>query len=189
MLYGHHMEKNAMFGELGQFAKQDYFDTRRYGSLYFDGKDHGVEFFAFLHVDAYDGRVFRTGIQGDAAKSDYLATLLGKAMHTRDIGVTISDRVVLLATCSSATTNGRDILVGRITDELYEDTFMTTETKVAPKIPGTDGLVSIWEIIPLWARLAAGALLLLIAALALDHIRKQPKRRNPAQKTPAPQKG
>jgi sortase B len=189
MLYGHHMEKNAMFGELGQFAKQDYFDTRRYGALYFDGKDHGVEFFAFLHVDAYDNSVFRTGIRGDAAKSEYLATLLSKAMNTRDIGVTISDRVVLLSTCSSATTNGRDILAGRITDELYEDAFMTTQTTGAPRIPGTDGLVSLWDLIPLWARLAAGATLLLIAALALDHIRKQPKRGKPAQRTPAPQKG
>jgi sortase B len=188
MLYGHHMEKNAMFGELGQFANKEYFDARRYGSLYFDGKDHGIEFFAFLHVDAYDTGVFRTGITGDAAKTQYLNTLLGKAINTRETGVTINDRVVLLATCSSATTNGRDILAGRITDELYEDAFMTTQTTSAPRIPGTDGLVSLWDIIPLWARLAAGAALLLIAALALDHMRKRPKRERPARKIPAPQK-
>jgi sortase B len=190
ILYGHHMEKNAMFGELGQFANKKYFDDRKYGSLYYDGRDHGIEFFAFLHVDAYDGKVFRTGITGESAQREYLAMLLERAMHTRETDVTINDRFVLLATCSSGTTNGRDILVGRITDELYEDAFMTTETTGAPRIPGTDGLVSLWELIPLWAKLAAAAALLLTAALALDHMRRRPKQKlGLRQKTPEPQKG
>ncbi|MGN1276858.1 MAG: hypothetical protein ACI4UK_07705, partial [Floccifex sp.] len=35
-----------------------------------------------------------------------------------------SDRLILLSTCSSDSTNGRIVLVGRITTETYEDTFV-----------------------------------------------------------------
>jgi sortase B len=128
-------------------------------------------------VDAYDGSVFRTGITGDTARKEYISTLLKKALHTREEEVTINDRIVLLATCSSSTTNGRDILVGLITDDLYEDTFKTTETTGAPRIPGADRLISIWGLIPLWEKITSIAALLLIAALALDHTRKRSRRR------------
>ena len=50
------------------------------------------------------------------------------AMHKRDVGVTKEDYIILLSTCSSDSTNGRDILFGRITEELYEDQFSNMET-------------------------------------------------------------
>jgi sortase B len=167
ILYGHHMEKNAMFGEIGRFADKDFFDDRAYGALYYGGKEHGLEFFAFLHADAYDGRVFRSGITGGEEARAYLALLLKTAVNTRDAGVTEEDRIVLLSTCTSSdATNGRDILVGRITDELYEDTF-DTETGDGGLMPAVDGVVSLWKRIPFRLRPLIPALLLLAAALGL----------------------
>jgi len=84
ILYGHHMEKKAMFGEIGSFADRDMFDTRRYGNLYFGGKDHGIEFFAFVHTDAYDSTVFTAIVAGEQARQAYLNNLLAKAIHKRD---------------------------------------------------------------------------------------------------------
>jgi sortase B len=121
ILYGHHMEKKTMFGEIGMFADRAYFDEREYGSLYYGGREHGLEFFAFLHVDAYDEEIFRTGITGEDEQEAYLGALISAATHTRGTGVTADDRIVLLSTCSSGTTNGRDILVGKITDTGGED--------------------------------------------------------------------
>ena len=115
IIYGHHMEKRMMFGEIGEFKGKEKFDAHRYGNLYFDEKDHGIEFFAFVHADAYDFSVFSPNVKGEL-KQKYLDGLLAKAIHTRDIGVTVDDRIVLLSTCSSNSTNGRDILVGIITD-------------------------------------------------------------------------
>jgi sortase B len=164
ILYGHHMEKNAMFGNLGLFTDRSFFDTRAYGSLYYDGREHGLEFFAFLHIDAYDGRIFRSGITDPGESRDYLALLLESAVYTRDIGVTEEDRIVLLATCSSGFTNGRYILAGRISDDIYEDGFKTTE---GMRIPGADRLISLWGLIPPWLVLALGLMLLLASALLL----------------------
>jgi sortase B len=157
ILYGHHMEKEAMFGEIGLFADQSYFDERKYGALYYDGVEHGLEFFAFLRADAYDSEVFRTKVSDEDA-AGYLAMLLDRAERTRDIGVTTDDRIVLLSTCTAGPeTNGRDILVGRITDEVFPDAFLTIDT---PRTPGgalPDRLKSLWELLPLWAWGAIGA--------------------------------
>jgi sortase B len=123
ILYGHHMEKKAMFGEIGDFAEKTVFETHRYGNLHLDGKDKGIEFFAFVHADAYDSAVFAANVEGEA-KQVYLNGLFEKALYTRDISVTVDDRIILLSTCSSDSTNGRDILVGRITDEVFSDPFL-----------------------------------------------------------------
>ena len=126
ILYGHHMAKKAMFGEIGEFSDREMFDTHKYGNLYFDGKDHGIEFFAFLHTDAYDNAVFSANVDEDRRQS-YYDDLMAKTMYKRDIEITTRDNIVLLSTCSSDSTNGRDILIGRIVDEVFDDPFLNME--------------------------------------------------------------
>ena len=155
ILYGHHMEKRVMFGEIGYFSDQNMFDTHQYGNLYFEGQDYGLEFFAFLHADAYDSTVFYANVKNDDQQA-YLSNLLEKAIYLRDIGITLNDRIILLSTCSASSTNGRDILIGRIGDELFEDPFITTQTTGGKNKDSRNGLVK--EIV-LWP-------LLLLLALA-----------------------
>ena len=149
IIYGHHMDKEVMFGGVDKFIDKTYFDERQYGNLFYGGKDHGVEFFAFLEADAYDGTLFSVALP-ENVRQQYLDNLLAKAKHTREIGVSIEDRIVLLYTCTSNTTNGRHILVGRITDEIHADVFQTDET--VEKGRGVDGQ-TIWSFfrqIPIW---------------------------------------
>ena len=157
ILYGHHMAKKVMFGEIDEFADKSKFDSHRYGNLYFDGKDHGIEFFAFLHTDAYDHAVFNANVNDDARQS-YLDNLLVKATHARDIGVTIHDHIVLLSTCSSDSTNGRDILIGKLTDEVFDDQIITESDDAAPGTSIRDRIV---EKIPLWLPMLAITLIAL----------------------------
>lgn len=170
IIFGHHMEKQTMFGELGLFSDKDYFDARLYGNLYYDGKEHGLEFFAFLHTDAYDTSVFTPNIRGEETQQAYLDGLLRKATFTRDIGVTIGDHIVLLSTCSSESTNGRDILIARITDDVYEDTFITTEVNNTGTWLGVDRQTGIWLIIALAVLLA---LIILSIVIYYKHKKKK----------------
>jgi sortase B len=165
------MEKIAMFGNLGLFSDASYFNARRYGLLYHSGKEHGLEFFAFLHADAYDRAIFRTGIANQADQTAYLDMLLERASHTRDVPVTIADRIVLLSTCSASSTNGRDILVGRITDELYPDTF---EKEGPPVITGPNFRTDLMDAVSFWSKIAA--LVLLLILLAILAFRRKKKR-------------
>jgi len=137
ILFGHHMEKKKMFGEIGNFSDRAMFDSRRYGNLYFGGEDHGIEFFAFVHTDAYDRAVFTPNVKG-ATRRAYLNNLLTQAIYKREIGITVEDHIILLATCSSSSTNGRDILVGRITDRVYANPFLGTDTDDGKKTVSAD---------------------------------------------------
>jgi len=151
ILYGHHMEKDTMFGEIGKFADKSFFDARRYGMLYYNGREHGLEFFAFIHANAYDGKVFRADVTDHEA---YLDTLYSKAQYIRDMQITADDKIVLLSTCSASSTNGRDILAAKITNNTFKNTFKTNETSKKGSVLKVDGLPGLWTRIPLWLRLA-----------------------------------
>ena len=164
IIYGHHMAKRVMFGEIGEFSDERMFDSHQYGNLYYDEKDHGIEFFAFMHVNAYDSVVFNSNVR-ESERQRYLDNLLEKAIYTRDVGVTINDRIVLLSTCSSDSTNGRDILVGRITDEVYEDTTGISGNEGVTINLGVVG--SIANKVPVWAAIM---MLILLAVLMIRTI-------------------
>ena len=176
IVYGHHMENQVMFGEIELFANKSYFDARRYGMLYFEGQEHGLEFFAFVHTDAYDTTIFRVGITEAEDKQEYLDMLLQKASHVRtDVSVTIDDQIVLLATCSSDSTNGRDILIGRITSEVQADSFRTETVRNVTPIQVIDNLPHLWAGLGLWMQIAivTPAFLLIVLAIALIYRKRQ----------------
>jgi sortase B len=154
-----------------------YFEARRYGALYIDGQEHGLEFFAFLHVDAYNFDIFRVGISRPDEKQEYLDLLMHTAMHYRpNVPVTINDRIVLLSTCSPNSTNGRDILVAKITDQVEADPF-ATELSNLQAIPVIDELVSFWNQMSLWMRVCVVTILTLMIALTIILTYKKRKRR------------
>lgn len=175
ILYGHHMEKNAMFGDLAAFAEKDFFDAHPYANLYFGGKDHGLIFFAFLKTDAYDSVTFTPRVAGAEAQPEYLQNLLDKAIHTRDVGgVTEDDRILLLTTCASDATNGRDILAAKITDERYSDTFNLKDMNDTGIQASADRQEGFLKSIPLWAKITVPALVLfLLLVIVLYHLRNR----------------
>lgn len=123
IVYGHHMKDKVMFGEIGLFKEKKYFQKHPYGSIYFQGKNHGIEFFAFLEVDAYNQEIYRLIKAGRKEKTKYLNLLVQSVMYTRKIHVDANDHVVLFSTCTEDITNGRHILVGKITDTPHKNPF------------------------------------------------------------------
>ena len=178
ILYGHHMEKKKMFGEIESFSDRNVFDTYKYGNLYFDEKDHGIEFFAFLRTDAYDREIFAPAIKVEK-QAEYIDNLLRKAAHTRDIGITAMDHIVLLSTCSSDSTNGRDILIGRITDDTFDDAFAGSASNDGSAQLSESGQSGLYKLPIPWQLLV---LLLILLIIALLVIRKHCTRRKKRQK-------
>lgn len=117
VIYGHNMEKKAMFGELKDFENKEFFEKHKYGELYYEDKWHKIEFFAFLYADAYDSVLYNTGLYGIDDYKMYLEYVKRKAEHFRNLPFQPEDHFVALSTCSSNSTNGRHILIGRITDK------------------------------------------------------------------------
>jgi len=173
ILYGHHMDRSAMFGDIEKFKEKDFFGSRRYGNLFVNGHNYGVELFAFLEVDAYDSEVYAPGIEGHEARQEYLDRLLVKSTHKRDIGIGTMERIVLLSTCTSDITNGRQILAGRITDTTYPDTFKARKADPVERRVDSQSWDEFLRNIPAWSWLLTGALLILIAVAVCTNRRKK----------------
>lgn len=147
IIYGHHMEYHTMFGDVSEFKDADYFRSHRYGKLFFDGREMGIDFFAFLEADAYATFVYKPALTSLEDKQKYLQDIYSSAVNSRQIGVTENDKLVLLSTCTSGLTNGRHILVGRLTDEVVEEVKEQKPSKVHPYVEVNKEIVSIWILV------------------------------------------
>lgn len=182
IIYGHHMDRDAMFGEIGEFADAQYFDAREYGSLYVGkgpdaGTTFGLHILAFIPADAYDGTVYRPGVEGTSEQQVYLAHILAGAANMRqvDVDVAAGERIVLLSTCSDESTNARSIVVAKIEREVHENTFTApVELGVGIDIPKG------WLDFPWLGWAALLALLTLLLALVLRRLASRRKRRERA---------
>ena len=161
IIYGHHMEKHMMFGDVGLFTEKKYFDEHPYGNLFFDGKDHGIEFYALLQADAYNEKIFSVCADTSEARQAYLQEIEANALHRRNLKITENDHLVLLITCTSEMTNGRNILVGRLTDQVYPE-----KEKVKNMGTGIDELKEKLNQVPVIFWL----ILLIIVLLLIDRI-------------------
>jgi len=180
ILFGHHMNQDAMFGDIGLFEDKSYFDAREYGTIYYNGQEHGIEFFALVQADAYDEVVYRPNVLGWQNQQNYLDLLTRDAIQTRNsVSVTPNDRIVLLSTCSESATNGRDILVGKITDDVRPNPFGTGPTDDAKTNPAASPFQNLWERQSLPVKIVlAGAPIALIALAVVLVVRKRSIRRS-----------
>ena len=121
VIYGHKMAKKTMFGEIALFDEREYFEIHQYGELYFDVLWHEVEFFAFLYADAYDSILYNTELQGEADQQQYLNYIRENARNFKELSFGTEEHFVTLSTCTSTSTNGRQLLVGRITGKTRRD--------------------------------------------------------------------
>lgn len=113
IIYGHHMEKDAMFGELESYREKSYFEKHLKGLLYYENTWHDIEFFAFLHADAYDTVLYNALLEHETMP-DYLNYIKEHAVNYVELPFGTEEKFVTLSTCTSDSTNGRHLLVGRI---------------------------------------------------------------------------
>lgn len=114
IIYGHHMERKKMFGELTEFADEEYFQSHPGGTLYSGEKKYKLEFFAFFKTDAYDNQIYSPGDAAEEDRERLLAEIQSRAIQKRAAGVTAEARIVMLSTCAAGETNEREVLVGVI---------------------------------------------------------------------------
>ena len=172
IIHGHHMAASAMFGDLDKFDDLEFFNEHKYGSLYYDGKEHGLTFFGYTVADAYDSDLYRILDSESGAKEEYLTSLMDKLMHSRDCGQVDAEHLVLLSTCSSEMTNGRSVLAGFITDEVQDDPFYVEQTDEPRVVRGLDPILRMTEGQPLWVWLLILLIVLILVYVVSDIISK-----------------
>ena len=64
-------------------------------------------------MNAYDSEIYNPAVS-ENKRQEYLNRIFQEALHQRETEVDITNRLVLLSTCTSESTNGRHILVGKM---------------------------------------------------------------------------
>ena len=161
VVYGHDMEKRRMFGSLREFADPGVLEEHSRGSLFFQDREHSVEFFALVLTDAYDAVLYSLDVPHEE-RAAYIAGVLDKAVAVRDCAVSGEDRLVLLSTCTEEITNGRYVLMGKLTGESAAAEAAQGES--GPEKESGSGRVTAVRLnaLPLWFWCACLAALLLL---------------------------
>lgn len=127
LLYGHHMENGAMFGDVTKFREKDYFEKHRTGTLYLSDGAEVIQWFACVETDAYDSVIYNPENYGQENQSElleYIQThaaqyeepdVLSKSKKSEDLNdseIGSQWKILGLSTCLEDQTNGRAILFG-----------------------------------------------------------------------------
>ncbi|MCR5295435.1 MAG: class B sortase [Lachnospiraceae bacterium] len=107
LLYGHHMDNDAMFGGLDRYKGQAYFDRHREGLLVTGDAVYDLTVFGSVSTHAYDSLVYDTGSRDLAGIID----LAREGGLPFDASLEGGDKVLALSTCASASTDGRIIVL------------------------------------------------------------------------------
>lgn len=116
ILYGHHMAKDMMFGELDKYCDRSFFKTHQKGELYDGNVWHEITFQAFLRANAYDPLIYDRTLEMSGGIQGFEQMLDKQAMYCEKPFTEDGKGFITLSTCTSdGTTNGRYVLVGSIT--------------------------------------------------------------------------
>ena len=105
LVYGHHMDGEAMFGTLDLFEDEEYFDAHRKGELITRAGTYEIEFFAFMRALASDDEVF--DVDTDA---DRMAFIIEHSQIFREPGH--EGNIIAMSTCSDSSTIARTLVFG-----------------------------------------------------------------------------
>lgn len=108
VIYGHHMDNGAMFGDIDKFTGQAFFDGHNTAYLMTPDKTYALHIFAFVQTDAYDSNVYSILKNNRMSADEILTYIRDNALYYREAENT--GKIVALSTCSSFAANGRAVL-------------------------------------------------------------------------------
>ena len=114
LVYGHHMENGAMFGDIAEFEDNSYFQKHTKGTLYLSGITYKIALFACVKTDAQDENIYNPDQWNRENIQILFDSIRKQSVQYREIGITADDSIIGLSTCAETQTNGRIIVFGRL---------------------------------------------------------------------------
>ena len=114
IIYGHHMEYGAMFGDVVEFKNDDYFQEHKTGALFLLDDTYKITLFACVETQEFDNKIYNPIVQGKDNLDTFLKYIKDEAVQYRDISLNHDDKIIGLSTCAEAGTNERVVLFGRL---------------------------------------------------------------------------
>ncbi len=114
LIYGHHMEGGAMFGDIDKFLDPAFFNNNRTGKLYTLEHVYKIHLFACVSCDAYDNHFYSQEAQVTKDLPGFESYIQKKSVNYRAINLKNGDHIIGMSTCADSKTNGRYILFGKL---------------------------------------------------------------------------
>ena len=112
VVFGHHMENGAMFGDITEFTDKSYFNSHKTGTLFLKNKTkYNIQFFACIQCDAANVIIYNTTKGSINQRLNYIKK---HSIQYQNININNNDKVIALSTCQDAVTNGRILLFGKM---------------------------------------------------------------------------
>ena len=118
VVYGHHMEKHKMFGDLDNYREASYAKKHAKGNLYYQGVYHGFDVVTFIDTDAYDAHIY--GHWEEPDRKEALVSYIKQVGLYQLTDISSQDHLVMLSTCADGT-DKRYIVVVKILDKAYPE--------------------------------------------------------------------
>ncbi len=116
ILYGHHMEFEAMFGGLDLYIDEEYMESHTQGYLFLPDTTKEIEIFAYASVSAYDSVFFDPIVETTEEKETLLTEIKNQASVYREIEIGEDEPILAMATCSSSGTDVRTVVFAVLRD-------------------------------------------------------------------------
>lgn len=111
MIYGHHMESGAMFGDIEKYLDPEYFAAHSDGILQTEHGDYRIRVFACVRTNAYEDTVYQLDEDAESRYPVLKEYIAEHAVNGKTLPEDMpEDGILGLSTCSDAVTDGRIVL-------------------------------------------------------------------------------
>ena len=110
LLYGHHMDNGAMFGDIDNFVKESYLKSHNKGILLTPDGNFDLSVFACMETDAYNELIYFGNYKDDtryAELNDYIKK--NAAVYIRETQ-DYPKKIIAMSTCAETGTFGRTVI-------------------------------------------------------------------------------
>ncbi len=102
-IYGHYTRNKTMFGEIGNFMNQDFFDTHKEIFIYTPSKTYIVDLFS-VYVDEANSDSYQMNYASAEELENYIKLIQSKSKIKSNIeDISIEDRIITFYSCSRET--------------------------------------------------------------------------------------
>ena len=112
VIFGHHMDNGAMFGDIDRYLESGFLDSHQEGFIVTPDGTYDVRFFALVRTVAYEDTVYAVGNRN---LEELIAYITENAIVKTTVDASGVKKVVALSTCTDFSTNGRLVLFGEMT--------------------------------------------------------------------------
>lgn len=107
-IYGHYTSDGSMFGQLGKYMKQDFYDKHKEIYIYTSEQNYKLEVFS-VHVDKASSKSYQMNFTTDESYKDYIDLIKSYSVIKSDIEIDYTeDRIVTLYSCSHERGHAKD---------------------------------------------------------------------------------